>query len=92
MQLLVMAMGVYKVWIMGLLPTSGSDFLAWKSERPVSFPFPCMFCAILMLSCRRWNGVFYNFAKVVYSNLHAMPVFPKVDTHYHKLPYKTIKE
>jgi len=34
MQLLVMAMGVYKVWIMGLLPTSGSDFLAWKSERP----------------------------------------------------------
>jgi len=35
MQLLVMAMGVYKVWIMGLLPTSGSDFLAWKTERPV---------------------------------------------------------
>ena len=35
MQLLVMAMGVYKVWVMGLLPTSGSDFLAWKSERPV---------------------------------------------------------
>jgi ER membrane protein complex subunit 4 len=35
MQLLVMALGVYKVWIMGLLPTSGSDFLAWKSERPV---------------------------------------------------------
>ena len=36
MQLLVMALGVYKVWVMGLLPTSGSDFLAWKSERPVS--------------------------------------------------------
>lgn len=37
MQMVVMALGVYKVWIMGLLPTSGSDFLAWKSERPV-FP------------------------------------------------------
>jgi hypothetical protein len=35
MQLVIMAMGVYKVWIMGLLPTSGSDFLAWKAERPV---------------------------------------------------------
>jgi hypothetical protein len=34
MQLAVMALGVYKVWIMGLLPTSGSDFLAWKGERP----------------------------------------------------------
>jgi ER membrane protein complex subunit 4 len=36
MQLVVMGLGVYKVWIMGLLPTSGSDFLAWKAERPVS--------------------------------------------------------
>ena len=35
MQLVIMGMGVYKVWIMGLLPTTGSDFLAWKSERPV---------------------------------------------------------
>jgi ER membrane protein complex subunit 4 len=35
MQLVILAMGVYKVWIMGLLPTSGSDFLAWKAERPV---------------------------------------------------------
>src|SRR5271170_3646401 len=40
MQLLVMAMGVYKVWVMGLLPTSGSDFLAWKSERPVPTSSP----------------------------------------------------
>jgi hypothetical protein len=38
MQLVIMAMGVYKVWIMGLLPTSGSDFLAWKAERPVNAP------------------------------------------------------
>ena len=35
MQLVIMGMGVYKVWVMGLLPTSGSDFLAWKAERPV---------------------------------------------------------
>jgi ER membrane protein complex subunit 4 len=35
MQLVVMALGVYKVWVMGLLPTSGSDFLAWKGEREV---------------------------------------------------------
>jgi ER membrane protein complex subunit 4 len=35
MQLAVMALGVYKVFSMGLLPTSGSDFLAWKSERAV---------------------------------------------------------
>jgi hypothetical protein len=35
MQFVVMALGVYKVWIMGLLPTSGSDFLAWETERAV---------------------------------------------------------
>ena len=42
MQLAVMALGVYKVWIMGLLPTSGSDFLAWKGERPVYPPQHCV--------------------------------------------------
>ena len=35
MQLVVMGLGVYKVGVMGLLPTSGSDFLAWKNEREV---------------------------------------------------------
>jgi len=40
MQLVIMGMGVYKVWVMGLLPTSGSDFLAWKAERPVRQRFP----------------------------------------------------
>jgi hypothetical protein len=48
MQLVIMAMGVYKVWIMGLLPTSGSDFLAWKEERPV-ITLPAPFCLNFMV-------------------------------------------
>lgn len=50
MQLLVMALGVYKVWVMGLLPTSGSDFLAWKSERPV-----CPFVRSLLIKALEWS-------------------------------------
>ena len=56
-----MGIGVYKVWTMGLLPTSGSDFLAWKSERPV--------LSLLVLKTnlnRLWNGVLHNFTRRPY--------------------------
>lgn len=33
MQLLLLALGVWKVNGMGLLPTTRSDWLAWESER-----------------------------------------------------------
>ena len=33
MQLLLLALGVYKVNAMGLLPTTRSDWLAWETER-----------------------------------------------------------
>ncbi|TPX39973.1 hypothetical protein SeLEV6574_g06884 [Synchytrium endobioticum] len=33
MQLVVVAMGLYKCWAMGLLPTSHSDWLAFKSPK-----------------------------------------------------------
>lgn len=61
MQLVIMGMGVYKVWIMGLLPTSGSDFLAWKGERPVAYPSPAFDLALKTdLFCRRWNGALHK--------------------------------
>ncbi|BFZ59755.1 hypothetical protein YB2330_000772 [Saitoella coloradoensis] len=33
MQVLMMGLGVYKCWTMGLLPTSGSDRLVWAERR-----------------------------------------------------------
>jgi hypothetical protein len=33
LQGLILALGIYKVHMMGLLPTTRSDWLAWESER-----------------------------------------------------------
>lgn len=33
MQCLLLGLGVYKVHMMGLLPTTRSDWLAWETER-----------------------------------------------------------
>jgi len=65
MQLLVMAMGVYKVWVMGLLPTTGSDFLAWKSERPV-----CYLASTANFSW--WNGALPNYTHTYIPSLHTL--------------------
>ncbi|PWN88402.1 DUF1077-domain-containing protein [Acaromyces ingoldii] len=37
-QLMLMALGIYKCWSMGLLPTESSDWLAWRQPRvPLEF-------------------------------------------------------
>lgn len=33
MQFLLLCLGIYKIYSMGLLPTTRSDWLAWETER-----------------------------------------------------------